>query len=74
MPAGAVLRSVGVPIALHRCGDFRLKGVDLLVGVVQALPAALEGRLAHFAAPESLKVGCRQTVGTLLYARSLSAQ
>lgn len=55
-PPAAPLRRVPVAIALHRCGEFRLKGVSELVGVAQALPVALEGRLPTFAPPSSLKV------------------
>ncbi|GBF89534.1 adenylate cyclase [Raphidocelis subcapitata] len=53
-------RRVPVRVSLHHCGEFRLKGVQELVAVVQALPEALEGRLALFAPAAGLrgKVRC----------------
>jgi hypothetical protein len=48
-----------VRVSLHRCGEYRLKGVPELVGVVQAIPEALEGRLELFAPSTGLKVGGR---------------
>ncbi len=45
------------PVAIHRQGLFRLKGVTELVDVVQVIPVALEGRLPLFArSVQALKV------------------
>ena len=45
-----------VAVAVHSCGDFRLKGVTEVVGVAQVLPLALQGRLQLFQPATSLKV------------------
>lgn len=47
---------VQVPVILHRCGEFRLKGVNELVAVAQLMPLSLLGRLKHWKPPTSLKV------------------
>jgi hypothetical protein len=52
-----------VAVRLHRCGEFQLKGVSDLMGLVQALPLELEGRLGHFAPASSLKVSQHRALG-----------
>ena len=49
--AGAVAAAFPLAVALHRLGDYSLKGVEEPVKVVQFLPLLLEGRLEQFVAP-----------------------